>query len=101
MTTTRHYDYIVTARQLVADRESDQKPAPEFFVDYVDVTTHKCYGIRHVALAEVDLSRACGAWGERKLTLTEPITIQRGHHETILKASKRKPVAVRETLYAT
>ncbi len=97
----RHYGHMVTAAQVIADREADHQPAPEFFVDYVDTETRKCYGIRNLTLSEIDLTRPCGAWGARTVTLTEPILIQRGHREMVLMATKRKPVSVTETLQLT
>jgi hypothetical protein len=63
--------------------------------ELTDDTTLKCVGIRRVAKAD----RPLGSTGIRVFELTSNIEVKQGHKTVILKASPKKPLKVRGTLF--
>lgn len=58
-----------------------------FFEELLDTTTGKCHGIRDVA----EPDRPLGYAGRKWMTLTENVTLRKGHNTVVLKASPSKP----------
>lgn len=90
--------HLTTVKQIMEHERHRGAPEPEFFVEYL--AEGKCLGIRTLMPEELEPERIIGAWGERTVTLTTPMTLQRGHRETTIKPSPRKPIMARERLYA-
>lgn len=92
--------HIVTAREIIEAVQAQGKPAPLFFIELVDTTRNKSYGIKHYTAEEIDQSRVIGAWGKKERTFTAPFYMQRGHREVRVFASKACPITCAEYLYA-
>lgn len=91
--------FHITAGQAANTWRETRATEPEFFAEYCDAATGKCYGIRVLALGEVDLTRVIGVYGERKFTISAPMEVQRGHRIVEIKASARAPRDLIERVY--
>ena len=67
-----------------------------YFEDVWDAKTNKIIGTRRVE--NPDLSRGFGVVSERQITITEPLTIQKGHKDFTIKASAARPVVLKTYL---
>ena len=77
---------------------NDDKPQFEYhgcFEDVFDLRTRTCLGTRKVAEQP---GRAFGYAGRREEIVTEPLKLQRGHKEIVIKASKENPLHIQTTL---
>ena len=93
---TATFDTQMTVGQLLA-----AYPHATFFVELIDTTTTKCYGIQTVPTEQVDRTRVIGAYGRRTRTFTAPFEVLRGHKLVSVRASAKKPVTCTEHLYGS
>lgn len=74
----------------------------KYFIDYVAQDTSAPSGWRGLGfqmLEELPPGRTTASEGREDFTLTENITLQRGHTEVVVKASKAKPVTGYTIIY--
>ena len=90
-----------TIQEIIDDAKAAGRPAPSFFYEVMNVETGKCLGIVNVSRDWLPAikDRRIGYSGRVKRTLTEDITVERGPNAVIVRASKRKPVTIYETLF--
>jgi hypothetical protein len=94
------FSYKTTVGQIL-DSRPQRAGAVRFYRELIDVATSKCLGTQELSEGEVvsQRDRFVGFYGGRELFLSEPLSIQRGHREGVVRASKTKPLKCREHIY--
>src|SRR5260370_28079432 len=94
------FSYKTTVGQILDSQVKGAAAAP-FYRELIDVATGKCLGTQELGEGEVlaQRDRFVGFCGARELFLSEPLSIQRGHREVVVRASKAKPLKCREHIY--
>src|SRR5260370_40564009 len=95
------FSYKTTVGQILDSRPQCATAPMRFYRELIDVATGKCLGTQELGEGEVaaQRDRFVGFYGGRELSLSEPLSIQRGHREVVGCASKGKPLKCREHIY--
>jgi hypothetical protein len=84
---------------MTAGEVLEERGQSDFFIDFTNVQTRKCYGIRLVAEKDVDRERIIGFYGAQTITFVQPFEVMRGPNLIEIKASKKRPVTCVSHLY--
>jgi hypothetical protein len=95
------FSYKTTVSQILDSYPQRNGGAVRFYRELIDVASSKCLGTQELSeeQAAAQRDRFVGFYGARELFLSEPLSIQRGHREVVVRASKANSLTCREHIY--
>jgi hypothetical protein len=95
------FSYKTTVGQILDSRPQRAVAPVRFYRELIHVASNKCLGTQELSEREVlaQRDRFVGFYGARELFLCDPLSIQRGHREVVVRASKAQPLKCREHIY--